>query len=35
MAETREPIHDIAHFGAVELLTPKPRESLAFFPSHG
>src|SRR5262245_15512760 len=26
-----EPIHDIAHLGSVELLTPKPDESLWFF----
>ena len=26
-----EPIFDIAHLGHVELLTPKPEESLAFF----
>src|SRR5688500_19446423 len=26
-----EPIHDIAHLGHVELLTPKPEESLRFF----
>src|SRR5436305_6818910 len=28
---TDEPILDIAHLGHVELLTPKPEESLAFF----
>ena len=27
----REPIHDIAHLGHVELLTPKPEKSLSFF----
>ncbi|QYU70953.1 VOC family protein [Leptolyngbya sp. 15MV] len=26
-----EPVLDIAHLGHVELLTPKPAESLAFF----
>ena len=26
-----EPIHDIAHLAHVELLTPKPEESLRFF----
>ncbi len=26
-----EPIHDIAHLGHVELLTPRPEESLSFF----
>jgi catechol 2,3-dioxygenase len=26
-----EPIMDVAHLGHIELLTPKPRESLAFF----
>jgi catechol 2,3-dioxygenase len=26
-----EPIHDIAHLAHVELLTPKPDESLRFF----
>ena len=26
-----EPCHDLAHLGHVELLTPKPEESLAFF----
>jgi catechol 2,3-dioxygenase len=31
MAALREPLHDIAHLGAVELLTPKPAESLWFF----
>jgi len=27
----REPVLDIAHLGHIELLTPKPDESLAFF----
>ncbi len=31
MPERAEPLHDIAHLGAVELLTPKPAESLWFF----
>ena len=31
MPEAREPIQDIAHLGHVELLTPKPRESLWYF----
>ena len=31
MVETREPIQDIAHLGHVELLTPKPDESLWYF----
>jgi catechol 2,3-dioxygenase len=31
MAETAEPILDLAHLGHVELLTPKPEESLRFF----
>lgn len=26
-----EPIHDIAHLGSVELLTPKPEQSLWYF----
>jgi catechol 2,3-dioxygenase len=26
-----DPIMDVAHLGHVELLTPKPAESLAFF----
>ena len=26
-----EPVRDIAHLGHVELLTPKPEESLSFF----
>ena len=26
-----EPIHDIAHLAHVEMLTPKPDESLRFF----
>jgi len=29
--ETAEPIQDVAHLGHVEILTPKPRESLRFF----
>jgi len=29
--EDPEPIQDVAHLGHVELLTPKPEESLAFF----
>src|SRR6185312_11830221 len=29
--ETPEPIQDVAHLGHVELLTPKPEESLRFF----
>jgi len=28
---TREPCHDIAHLAHVEMLTPKPKESLRFF----
>ena len=28
---TSEPIYDIAHLGHVEMLTPKPEESLRFF----
>ena len=28
---TEEPILDMAHLGHVELLTPKPEESLRFF----
>jgi catechol 2,3-dioxygenase len=31
MTNQNEPIHDIAHLGHVELLTPKPDESLRFF----
>ena len=31
MTEPNEPIHDVAHLGHVELLTPKPEESLKFF----
>jgi len=31
VAERREPIQDIAHLGQVELLTPKPNESLWYF----
>jgi len=31
MPEIREPLHDIAHLGAVELLTPKPEQSRWFF----
>jgi catechol 2,3-dioxygenase len=31
MTDLKEPIHDIAHLGHVELLTPKPEESLRFF----
>jgi catechol 2,3-dioxygenase len=31
MSEIAEPIQDIAHLGHVELLTPKPAESLRFF----
>jgi len=31
MASAREPIRDIAHLGHVELLTPKPAESLWYF----
>jgi catechol 2,3-dioxygenase len=31
MQEPAEPLHDIAHLGAVELLTPKPQESVWFF----
>src|ERR1700759_1622303 len=27
----REPVLDVAHLGHIELLTPKPDESLAFF----
>src|SRR4030088_1857471 len=27
----REPVLDVAHLGHIELLTPKPGESLAFF----
>ncbi len=30
-SETPEPRHDIAHLSHVELLTPRPEESLAFF----
>ena len=31
MTEFREPLHDVAHLGAVELLTPKPEASRWFF----
>jgi len=31
MPEFREPLNDIAHLGAVELLTPKPEQSRWFF----
>ena len=31
MLTTKEPIRDIAHLGHVELLTPKPNESLWYF----
>lgn len=31
MTDTQEPIQDIAHLGHVELLTPRPAESLHFF----
>jgi len=31
MSEPKEPIQDIAHLGHVEILTPKPDESLRFF----
>jgi catechol 2,3-dioxygenase len=31
MAAAPEPIHDIAHLGSVELLTPKPEQSLWYF----
>jgi len=31
MATAAEPVLDIAHLGHVELLTPKPEESLNFF----
>lgn len=31
MSETPEPIFDVAHLGHVELLTPKPEESLWYF----
>jgi len=31
MADAQEPIRDLAHLGHVEILTPKPAESLAFF----
>ncbi len=31
MSEVREPIHDVAHLGHIELLTPKPAESFWFF----
>jgi catechol 2,3-dioxygenase len=31
MTTQNEPIHDIAHLGHVEMLTPKPEESLKFF----
>jgi len=31
MAVQNEPLHDIAHLGSVELLTPKPDKSLWYF----
>ena len=31
MAPPPEPLHDIAHLGAVELLTPTPQKTLWFF----
>ncbi len=31
MTDAPEPLHDIAHLGAVELLTPEPAESCHFF----
>jgi catechol 2,3-dioxygenase len=31
MKDTQEPIQDVAHLGHVELLTPRPDESLRFF----
>lgn len=31
MAETQEPIQDVAHLGHVEILSPKPEQSLRFF----
>lgn len=31
MSEVREPIHDVAHLGHIELLTPKPTESFWLF----
>jgi catechol 2,3-dioxygenase len=31
MVPASEPLHDLAHLGAVELLTPKPESSLWFF----
>jgi catechol 2,3-dioxygenase-like lactoylglutathione lyase family enzyme len=31
VTDQNEPIHDIAHLGHVELLTPRPDESLRFF----
>ena len=31
MAEHREPIHDVAQLAHVEILTPKPEETLWFF----
>jgi len=31
MVDREEPLHDIAHLGHVELLTPKPNESLWYF----
>src|SRR5579872_2310259 len=31
MDDTQEPVHDIAHLGHVELLSPKPEASLWFF----
>ena len=31
MAAAPEPIHDIAHLGSVELLTPRPDKSLWYF----
>ena len=30
-AATRPPLHDVAHLGHVELLTPEPDASLRFF----
>jgi catechol 2,3-dioxygenase len=31
MSSAPEPIYDIAHLAHIELLTPKPEESLSFF----
>ena len=31
MQDTQEPIQDVAHLGHVEILTPRPDESLHFF----